>query len=74
MKTKKRYTVGFEDKDVTSLLTASYPDLIPVVDHKSVFAFGMALALCNTVEDAEKLANKLNKLDEIENLMKNHEN
>jgi hypothetical protein len=70
MKDTKRYTVGFTDKGISSGITSLYPELIPVIDHESVFAFGIVSALCNTKEDATILVNKLNKLEQLEKLIK----
>ena len=69
MNTKLRYRVGFPDGVTCGTLSAN-PDLIAVIDTKNIFAFGVAIAFCSSQYDAEQLAEKLNKLDRIENALK----
>lgn len=64
-----RYRVGFTNGVTCAKLTED-PDLIAVVDTKNVFAFGIAIAFCTEQHDAEQLVEKLNKLDQIENVLK----
>jgi hypothetical protein len=56
-----RFRVGFEHEAVSSNLTDKHPDLVPIVDTDTVFAFGKVVALCPDKDTAEMLVGLLNE-------------
>lgn len=55
-----RYRIGFENPGTASGITDHNPDLIPIVDMGTPFAFGDVVALVTTQEMAEKIVVFLN--------------
>lgn len=57
---RPRFRVGFESPSVKSALTEAHPDMTPIVDTETVFAFGTVVALCPSEDAAVMLVKLLN--------------
>lgn len=58
---KPRFRVGFESSEVKSIITDRHPDLTPIIDTNTVFAFGRVIALCPDADSAKTVVEMLNR-------------
>jgi hypothetical protein len=60
-----RYKIGFSD-GVKSFLSEKNPDMIPIVDMKTCFAFGVTVALATDLAMAQKIVDALNRQEDVQ--------